>query len=113
MIYVISDTPKLKNSFIRNPSCFELRSVVLTSRKMVITSDTRNILEYVKHKDDNFIITPISPVLLSQYCRCHNKGVIHVSKCFCDIASRKEICKMDEYHLEGAGAVGLPSFLFK
>ena len=119
MIYVISDTPKLKNAFVKNPSCFELRSVALPVKKMVITSDNRNVLEYIKHKDDDYLITVISPLLLKRYCKSHNSGIVHVSNCFCDIATRKEICKIDEYHFDDGAAVEdfdgevVPNFLLR
>lgn len=98
MIYVISDTPKLKLSFAKNSSCFELRSIVQHKQNLVITSDNRNILDYVKHHNDNFVVTSIHPSLLKTYCLKHKKGILHVTKCFCDISTKKEVCNMEEYH---------------
>lgn len=100
MIYVISDTPKLKSSFAKNSACFELRSILHNKKKFVITSDNKIILDYVKHKNDNFVVTTIESSLLKNYCVGHNKGVLHVSRCFCDILTKKEICHMEEYHFE-------------
>ena len=100
MIYVISDTPKLKSSFAKNSSCFELRSILHNKKKFVITSDNKIILDYVKHKNDNFVVTTIESSLLKNYCIGHRKGVLYVSKCFCDISTKKEICHMEEYHFE-------------
>lgn len=96
-IFVISDSPRLST---RNTLCFDVRTISHQNRKMVLASDNKEILRYVKDAKDDYCITEIPQSTLHSYCRANRADIVVVSNCRCDIKTKDVVCHLEEIYFE-------------
>lgn len=90
-LYVLSDYKMLSRRFNGSKvSCIDLRGITKEGRRYVITTPHREVMHRLKHRNDDYFVTPITLDLLKEYCQHNKMDVMTVHECY--DTQDKEVC---------------------